>query len=291
MRIVSLLPATTEIVAALGRADRLVGLTFECDRPAGVRDGRTVVVDTAVPQGLSPGAIDAFVREQVAAGLPMYQLHADRLAALAPDVVLTQDLCRVCALPADEARAVACGAEVVSFDPHRLGEVLDGITAVAAAIGADDDGRELVARLVQRLRAVGRDVLGRPRPKVLVLEWIDPPFVAGHWVPDLVTAAGADPVLAAPGLRSTATTWDEVAAVPVDAVVVAPCGYDLAAAAAQAAAERHRWPASVPVLAVDAGGCVTRPGPGLVDAVEAVAHALHGVGRPRTDVLVVVPAS
>jgi iron complex transport system substrate-binding protein len=289
VRIVSLLPATTEIVGALGRLNQLVGVTFECDRPTGVRDGRAVVVDTAVPPGLAPGAIDAFVRERVAAGLPVYALDEDRMASLAPDVVLTQDLCRVCALPAEEARRVACGAEVVTFDPHRLGDVLDGIRAVGAAIGAADEAARVVDGLLARLREVGRSTMGRSRPRVLVLEWVDPPFVAGHWVPDVVTAAGADTVLAAPGARSTATTWDAALAEPVDAVLVAPCGFGLDDATAQAEGIRSRFGANVTILAIDAGGCVTRPGPGLVDAVEGLAFELHGVGRARPDVIRQLP--
>ncbi len=217
--IVSLLPSATEWVCALGLEDRLVGVTFECDAPAGVREGRAVVVDglptrTADGTPLPPGEIDALVRARLAAGQPLYTLDAGTVRALGPDVVLTQDLCAVCALPAEAARdAVALlgePARVVTLDPHTLDDVLAGATAVAAACGVPDAGQRLHAGLRRRLDAVSAAVRGRPRPRVLVLEWTDPPFVAGHWVPDVVDAAGAEPVLADRGGRSTTTTWEQV---------------------------------------------------------------------------------
>jgi iron complex transport system substrate-binding protein len=278
--IVSLLPSATEWVCALGLDDRLVGITFECDAPAGVRGGRAVVVDglptrDAEGRPLAPGAIDALVREHLEQGLPLYTLDVPTLRGLAPDVVLTQDLCAVCALPADAARAAVGPAEVVTLDPHTLGDVLDEAVEVAAACGVRVAGERLRASLQERLDAVGTAVAGLPRPRVLVLEWTDPPFVAGHWVPDMVVAAGAEPVLAVPGGRSTTTTWGEVTAAEVDAVLVAPCGVGLEEARAQAVHVLPRLPAQVAVWAVAAGDVVTRPGPRVVDGVEALAGAWH----------------
>ncbi len=220
------------------------------------------------------------MRATVAAGEPLHHLDTVALAAIAPAVVLTQDLCGVCALPASAltqalAAAGSPGA-VVTLDPHTLDEVLACGPAVAAAAGVPDTGAALDAVLRARIAAVAQRVDGLPRPRVLVLEWSDPPFVAGHWVPDLVTAAGGEPVLARPGDRSVTTTWHQVAATPADVVLVAPCGYGLADAVTQAHAVLDALPPGTAVWAVDAGGLVTRPGPRVVDAVEALAAALHG---------------
>ncbi|WP_240051352.1 hypothetical protein [Pseudonocardia sp. EV170527-09] len=194
MRIASLLPAGTEIAGRLGLAADLVGVTFECDDPAGVRDRVPVVVDTALPPAASPGEIDAVVRERAAAGLPLYEVDRARLAAADPELILTQDLCAVCALPGSTVAQVqvelGTRARVLSLDPHRLADVLDVVTAVGTAAGVPDRAGELVAGLSARLDAVAAAVQGRPAPRVLVLEWTDPPFLPGHWVPDLVTAAG-----------------------------------------------------------------------------------------------------
>jgi len=294
--IVSLLPSATEWVFALGLDADLRGVTFECDEPAGAADGRAVVVHglpttDADGRPLPPAAVDSLVRARVAAGEPLYTLDTAALAEIAPDVVLTQDLCAVCALPADAAREacelVGNPARLVTLDPHTLAEVLDGATAVGAACGVAGSGTELRARLQARLDAVAGGVRGLLRPRVLVLEWTDPPFVAGHWVPELVTAAGGEPLLAAPGSRSTTTTWDEVRRVAsgADAVLVAPCGYGLDDAARQAEDVLDRLPPTPAVWAVDAGAVVTRPGPRVVDGVEALAAAWHGTAAERADLV------
>jgi iron complex transport system substrate-binding protein len=278
MRIASLLPAATEMVAALGRADDLVAVTFECDEPAGIRERAAVVVDTVLPPGLAPGAIDAVVRDRSARGLPLYELDRAALAATAPDLVITQDLCRVCALPAgavDEAlAAIGCDAEVLSIDPHSVDEVLATITAVGHHVEAPDVAAALVGSLRDRVGEVHDAVAGSPRPRVLVLEWVDPPFLPGHWVPELVRLAGGEPVGGAAGGRSVQASWDALAALPIDVVVVAPCGFGLGAAAEQAAAVRARFPGR-PVVAIDAASYVVRAGPRLVDGVEALAWSLH----------------
>lgn len=278
VRIVSLLPSATEIVYALGLDDALVGVTFECDEPARARRDKTVVVGGLDTSAMTPRQIDDHVRAQAAAGVDLYTLHEQALAALDPTLVLTQDLCRVCALPSatvsEALEHLGCTAEVLSLDPHTLDEVLATITAVGAATGTDAAARTLVAGLQDRLAAVARAVAGRPTPRVVVVEWVDPPFTAGHWVPDLVTAAGGIPVGATAGGRSVATTWAALAAAEPDVVLVAPCGFDLDSAVAQAAEVARRLPGR-PVFALDANGLVVRPGPRLVDGVEALAWALH----------------
>lgn len=277
-RVASLLPSTTEIVAALGRIDDLVAVTFECDFPLGVRAGRDIAVNTAMPHGLTPGEIDEFVRARMAANLPMYELDADVMSALGPDVVLTQDLCRVCALPAGEVDAalqrIGCDAEIITFDPHSVDEVFDGIVQIANAIGADFEGQELVGALRTRRDTVRARRANGPHPRVLVLEWIDPPFIAGHWVPELITTAGGEALLARPGERSTTIEWAEAEACKPDIVIVAPCGFGLDEAVAQARPFSDRFPGAV-LWAIDGNAYVTRPGPRLVDAIEALENAIY----------------
>ena len=278
VRIVSLLPSATEIVYGLGLGSQLAGVTFECDEPASARMDKTVVVGGRDTSGMTPAAIDAYVRAQLAAGRDLYTLHADALAALAPDLILTQDLCRVCALPAGHVEEaldyLGCSAEVVSLDPHRLDDVLATILTVGAHANALPAAERLVAALRARLAAVADRVAGRPRPRVAVIEWTDPPFTAGHWVPDLVSAAGGRPVAARPGGRSEPTTWELIAAARPEVVVVAPCGFHLDDAAAQAELVARELP-GLPVWAIDADGLIVRPGPRLVDGVEALAAILH----------------
>jgi iron complex transport system substrate-binding protein len=287
MRVVSLLPSATEIIYALGLDDQLVAVTFECDEPASARLDKTVVVGGRDTSGMSPAAIDAYVRDQVAAGEDLYTLDRGALAALSPELILTQDLCRVCALPSGQVEEaldfLGCAADVITLDPHSLDNVLETILTVGQRVGARREAERLVAVLRQRLATVSERVAGRPRPAVAVIEWVDPPFTAGHWVPDLVTAAGGRPVAAQPGGRSSPTSWEQIAAARPDVVVVAPCGFHLDAAAAQAELVTHQLP-GIPVWAIDADGLVVRAGPRLVDGVEALAAILH------PDPVVAVPA-
>ena len=278
VRVVSLLPSATEIVYALGLEDQLVGVTFECDEPKRARRDKTVVVGGRDTSGMSPAAIDAYVRDQVAAGQDLYTLNAGALATLAPELILTQDLCRVCALPADHvADALAhlgCTASVVTLDPQSLDDVLATILTVGEHTGTRQEAEQLVAGLRRRLADVSARVASGRRPAVAVVEWVDPPFAAGHWVPDLVTAAGGRPVAAHPHGRSSQTSWDEVAAARPDLVVVAPCGFGLSQAAQQAEIVARQLPGT-PIWAIDANSFVVRPGPRLVDGVEALASILH----------------
>jgi len=278
VRLVSLLPSATEIVDALGLSGDLVGVSFECDQPPGIRERAAVVVGGLDTVGLSPGEIDAAVRARVAAGEDLYTLHAGALAELAPDLVITQDLCQVCALPAgavtDALAHLGTTADVLTLDPHTLDDVLATITAVGARAGVPDRAAEVADALRARLAAVARAVAGRPRPRVAVVEWVDPPFTAGHWVPDLVTAAGGEPVGAVAGTRSVSTTWDALEAGDPEVVLVAPCGFGLEAAVEQAREVARHLPGRT-VWAIDADGLVVRPGPRLVDGVEAIASVLH----------------
>jgi iron complex transport system substrate-binding protein len=284
MRLVSLLPSATEIVYALGLGDDLVGVTFECDEPPSARVDKTVVVGGRDTRGMTPGEIDAYVKERMRAGDDLYTLHAGALAELAPDLILTQDLCRVCALPSGQVSGaldhLGCQADVLSLDPYTLDEVLGTIVAVGARAGVPDRADALVAGLRARLAAVAAAVADRPRPRVAVVEWVDPPFTAGHWVPDLVWAAGGEPVAARPGARSVQTTWEDLAGAAPDVVLVTPCGFHLDGAAEQARAVVPRFPGAA-VWAIDADGLVVRPGPRLVDGVEAIAAILHPGAVPQ----------
>lgn len=207
----SLLPSATEIVHVLGLEKQLVGVTFECDFPHDPRTVREIVVGGLDTHGLSSDAIDALVREKLAAGDDLYRLDEDRFRRCDPTHVLTQDLCRVCALPAGDAddalERLGCDASVTTLDPHTLDEVLATIVTVGRCLHADERAATVVAALNERISTVRQRVTGRDRPSIFVLEWSDPPFLSGHWVPDLVTAAGGETVLAESGGRSVPTEW------------------------------------------------------------------------------------
>jgi iron complex transport system substrate-binding protein len=282
MRIVSLLPSATEIVYALGLGDQLCGVSFECDYPDAARSV-PIISGTALPTdgSLSAQEIDSEVSALVAAGSSIYTLDAARLRAIDPDLILAQDLCQVCAVPSgavEEALdVIGCHAAVLSLDPSRLDDVIDGIGEVGRVTGTHERAAAVMADLHRRLQAVRARVTGRPRPRVLVLEWADPPFNAGHWVPDMIAAAGGDPVLATPGERSRRLGWEEIAAERVDVTVFSPCGFDLEGAVAQAPTFLSRPEADGlgTVFAVDANAHFSRPGPRVVDGVELLAVLLH----------------
>ena len=284
MRIVSLLPSTTEIVFDLGLADQLLGVTFECNFPPVARQGREIVVGGMDTKHLTPLEIDELVRARLAAGDELYSLDDAALARCNPDLILSQDLCRVCAVPSGEVDlAVArlnCQATVLQIDPHSLAEVIDSVQTVADATGVPERGRTLVLALHQRLvtlrERTDSHLAGSERPTVFVLEWIDPPFVGGHWVPDIVLAAGGQPVLARPAERSVPTTWEVIREADPDHIIVAPCGYGLPGAVEQAQQVLDQMPTRAAVWAIDADAVVVRPGPRLVDGAEALAAAFFG---------------
>lgn len=280
MRIVSLLPSTTEILFEIGAGDQVVGVTFECDHPVEART-RKIVSTSAIPEGLTPTEIDAFVTGAMHAGEDLYHLDAGALSGLDADLVVTQDLCAVCAVDVsvvDDALAhLGCTAEVLTIDPHTLDEVLESVAVLGKATSTEASAEQLVAGLRDRLADVVRRVEGRPRQRVLVLEWTDPPFAPGHWVPEMVDRAGGESVLGVGGEKSFRVTWGQVAACAPEVVVCAPCGYGLEQSSdlAHALVASGVLPSEVPVWAVDANASFARPGPRLVDGVEALAGILH----------------
>jgi iron complex transport system substrate-binding protein len=276
MRIVSLLPSTTEILFAVGAGDDVVGVTFECDFPPEART-RHVVSTSALPQGLTPGQVDAEVRARMAAGEDLYHLDEGVLRDLNPDLIVTQDLCAVCAVDVTTVDAalthLGCDGRVLTIDPGTLTQVLDSIVVLGSATGRLPAAEDLVASLQARLSRVALAVHGCPARRVAVIEWTDPLFSSGHWVPDMVAAAGAICVLGQSGQRSGTTTPSAVAASKPDIIVVAPCGFNLSGATglARVLIEQGVLPPGLPVWAVDADAAFVRPGPRLVDGIEALA--------------------
>jgi iron complex transport system substrate-binding protein len=279
MRIVSLLPSTTEILFDIGAGEDVVGVTFECDHPTEART-RTIVSTSAIPEGLRPAEIDAFVAAAMRNGEDLYHLDAGALSGLDADLVVTQDLCAVCAVDVsvvDEALDhLGCTAEVLTIDPHTFDDVLASVEILGKATGREARAEALVSTLRTRLEHVVSRTAERPRPRTLVLEWTDPPFAPGHWVPEMVGLAGGESVLGAAGRKSYRVTWDEVSDAVPEVVVCAPCGYglDQSSALARDLVAAGVLP-DVPVWAVDANASFARPGPRLVDGVEALAGILH----------------
>ena len=279
MRIVSLLPSTTEILFAIGAGDDVVGVTFECDHPAEART-RSIVSSSAMPEGLTPAEIDAFVVEAMTRGDDLYHLDEGALTGLDADLVVTQDLCAVCAVDVsvvDDALAhLGCTAEVLTIDPHTLEEVLDSIVTLGRATGHLASAESLVAEQRRRLDVVRRQRGGRPRPRVMFLEWTDPPFAPGHWIPEMIEIAGGEPLLATSGQKSRRVAWEQVSAADPDVVIVAPCGFDRPGSQrlADELAASGALPVGVPVHAVDANASWARPGTRLPDGVEELAALL-----------------
>jgi iron complex transport system substrate-binding protein len=282
MKIVSLIPSATEIVFALGLGDSLDGVTFECDYPPEARS-KAVVSGTALhtDEPLTAKEIDDAVSARVADGEAIYTLDAERIRDIQPDLILAQDLCQVCAVPSgavEEALEVlGCHAEVISLDPSTLDEVIDCIAVVGEATDTEQRARAVIHELRARVDIVRGAVAQHHRPRTFALEWSDPPFSGGHWVPDMIEAAGGDSVLASSGDRSRRLTWDEVGAADPQVAVFMPCGYTL-----DQAVEEGRRLVDVPALAAaehiyatNANALFSRPGPRLVDGLEALAWALH----------------
>lgn len=280
MRIVSLLPSTTEILFGIGAGADVVGVTFECDEPAEAR-ARQVVSSSTMPSGLSPQQIDTFVSSALARGEDLYRLDAGALTALDPDLVVTQDLCAVCAIDVsvvDDALAyLGCRAEVLTVDPHTLAEVFDSIRLLGKVTGRQRVAEGVATALEDRVEAVRLRVAGRRRPRVMLLEWTDPPFAPGHWVPEMIEAAGGEPVLGAAGGKSVRTTWEAIRSAQPEVYVVAPCGFGREAAQglADGLAANGSLPEATPVLAVDADASWVRPGLRLADGIEELAAFLH----------------
>jgi iron complex transport system substrate-binding protein len=264
---------------ALGLGDRVAAVTHECDYPPGVEQ-LPHLTRSVIPNGLDAAEIDAAVRERTSRGEALYELDAETLAELDVDLIVTQAVCEVCAVSFDDVRAVAARlpahAEVISLDPSTLGEVLADIPRLAEAAGVPEAGERLAEEAGARLEAVEQAVEGARRPRVAALEWLDPVFVGGHWVPQMIELAGGEDVLGMPGEKSRTADWSEVEAAAPEIVLSMPCGYY----AEQAAAETIRWRRHLDLLgarvvAVDAAAYFSRPGPRLVEGVELLGHLLH----------------
>jgi iron complex transport system substrate-binding protein len=280
MRIVSLVPSATELLFALGLGEDLIAVTHECDYPPAACELPKITRDL-LPPGLTSAEIDAAVKERTLAGESIYQLDADALRELRPDLIVTQALCSVCAVSFDDVRSIAAEIEphpqVVSLDPHTVGEVLGDVRTIAQLTDRRDTAVELIRDASARIDRVRLAVRGARRPRVVALEWLDPPFVAGHWTPQLIDYAGGEDMLGFVGEHSEEHTWTEVAASQPDVVIVMPCGYD--AEIAHREAEMHRDELAAlgagEIVAVDAASYFSRPGPRIIDGLELLAHIIH----------------
>ena len=280
MRIVSLVPSATETLFALGLGSDVIAVTHECDYPPAARELPKITRDV-LPAGLSAREIDAAVKERTLAGDSIYELDDELLRDLRPDLIVTQELCAVCAVSYDDVRAVAEEIEthprVLSLDPHTVGEVLSDVRTLAQATNRKDEAVELVRNASSRIDRVRLAVRGARRPRVAALEWLDPPFAAGHWTPQLIDYAGGEDVLGFAGEKSEERTWPDVEASQPDIVVAMPCGYD--AEIAHREAEMHRDELTAvgagEIVAVDAAAYFSRPGPRIIDGLELLAHIIH----------------
>jgi len=292
LRIVSLLPATTEIACALGLGGQLVGRSHECDVPPEVAALPVLTSPRLDPSAPSREIHEAVVRAASADGgtAALFTLDADRLAAVAPDLILTQAACDVCAVSADEVRRVAASlpkpARVVAVNPARLRDVLDDIISIGRETGTLPKARELVARLQARIDSVACRVRTlREAPRVAVVEWLDPPMAAGNWVPEMVALAGGIDVLGRKGEHSHWISWDDLTAADPDVVVLVPCGFTLERVVEEASSPACRTRLAAlrasregRVVAVDGHHLFNRPGPRLVDSLEVLTEILHPAG-------------
>ena len=282
MRIISLVPNGTEILFAVGAGDLVVGVSHECDFPSDART-RPILTGSALTPGMSSAEVDSAVAAQVGSGESLYTLDESRIAELDPDLIVTQQLCPVCAVSTEQVdgavKPLPHCPEVLSLDPKTLADVMADIRRVGEVTGRSAEAEALVRELERRLDTVRARVQGRPRPRVAALEWLDPPFAGGHWVPEMIEIAGGIDVFAKPGDHSARLTWEQIREADPDVIVAMPCGYDEAGAAAQLALLGERPERAFRegrVYPVDANGCFSRPGPRLVDGIERPAVLLHG---------------
>jgi iron complex transport system substrate-binding protein len=292
VRVVSLLPAATEIVAALGMLDALVGVSHECDHPPAVNDRPRVTRCPIHGGGLASDATDRWVTETLAATGTLYTLDEDAMRRLRPDVVITQRLCDVCAVGWGTVQAFAATLpgppRVVSLEPSRLADVFDDVRRVGDALGVPERAADVVAALERRVAAVRAAVAGAPRRRSVLLEWVAPPFSTGHWGPELVALAGGDECLGRVGEDARRVRWEDVVAAAPEVLVLACCGYDLARTRRDVPllVARPGWgdlPAvrAGEVWIVDGSAYVSRPGPRLADSLEILAAILHPGRAPR----------
>ncbi|HYN52091.1 MAG TPA: ABC transporter substrate-binding protein [Thermoleophilaceae bacterium] len=273
------MPSATEMLFALGVGDRVVAVTHECDYPPGAEQ-LPHLTRSVIPDDLLHGDIDRAVRERTGRGEALYELDEALLEELDVDLIVTQAVCEVCAVSFDDVRAAAerlpSRPEVISLDPTTIGEVLADIPRLAEGAGVPEAGERLSKDAAERLAAVEESVKGAPRPRVAALEWLDPVFIGGHWVPQMIELAGGEDLLGLAGEKSRTAEWAEVEAVSPQVVISMPCGLY----AEQAAAETMRWRKRLALLgaqvhAVDAAAYFSRPGPRLVEGVELLGHLLH----------------
>ena len=280
MRIVSLVPSATEMLFAVGLGDSVVGVTHECDYPPGA-ESLPHLTRTVLGEGLDAGQIDAAVKATVAEGRALYELDEELLAELAPDLIVTQAVCEVCAVSYEDVVAVAARLEsrprVLQQDPSTLGEMLEDVVRLGEAAGIESAAHGLRGELEGRLAAVRAAVAGAARPRVIALEWLDPPYVGGHWIPEMISIAGGEDVAGPPGLKSPEVAWGSLAGLNPDVVVSMPCGWYAERARAETLAYWDRVEAlgAGRVFAVDAASTFSRPGPRLIDGVELLAHLFH----------------
>lgn len=286
MRIASLLPSATEIVCALGLADALVGVSHECDYPVQVVMDLPRLTRSAIPRDLSSAEIDSATSELLRRGESLYTVDEPQLAALAPDVIITQELCDVCAVNFSQVQALVARLpghpKVISLTPPNLEGIFEDVRTVADAVGAPERGKRLLANLRTRLNALIQSLHGLPRPRVFALEWLDPPFAAGHWVPEMIALAGGEEVLGRAGEKSFRVTWEQVAAAQPEVIVLIPCGYSREQTQAEwetlpKPALWNQLPAarSGRVFALDANSYCSRPAPRVVAGIEALARVFH----------------
>jgi iron complex transport system substrate-binding protein len=271
-RVCSLLPSATEIIACLGLADRLVGVSAECRWPERVI-GKPVVssakLDTAA---LANAQIDELVRGSTEDGGSLYAVDAELIDRLRPDLIVTQDLCAVCAVSSDDlSTACPVDAEILSLDPRNLMDVAGSVLTLARRLGVEDRGRAMAGEMRDKITAVERAVAGRGRPRAFLAEWIEPPYCGGHWIPEMIELGGGTSVIGVAGDPSHRVSWEEVLEQEPDLVVIAPCGFDAEQAAARAS--DLRLPCRT--VAVDADSSYSRPGPRLADGVRQLGHLLH----------------
>lgn len=269
MRIVSLLPSATEVVAELGLVGSLVGRSEECDWPPDVRRLPVVTASRIDSARLNGAEIDAAVRAAVADGRSLYALDAELVERLAPDVIVTQDLCAVCAVSSTEVCDV--GARVISLDPRTIEEIGESVVRLGRELGCEEQGRRAARGMLERIDGVRAAVAGLPLRRIFVAEWLDPPFASGHWIPEMVSAAGGVDVLGRAGEHSVRTTWAAVAAERPELIVLAPCGFD----ARRALQEAAGLDLPAPSVAVDANAFFARPSLRIADGVEQLARLLH----------------
>jgi iron complex transport system substrate-binding protein len=279
MRIASLVPSATEMLFALDLGDDVVAVTHECDYPPGVEQ-LPHLTRSVIPEGLPPAEVDAAVRERTGRGEALYELDEATLRELDVDLIVTQAVCEVCAVSFEDVRAIAerlpTQPQVLSLDPSTLGEVIADVPRLADAAGAEAAGERLAEEAGARIEAVEHAVEGAPRPRVAALEWLDPIYIGGHWVPQMIELAGGEDVLGLPGERSRTADWAEVEAAAPAVILAMPCGYYAEQAAAETVRHRERLaPLGARVVAVDAAAYFSRPGPRLVDGIELLGHLLH----------------